>query len=131
MPFWRWLVRWISEKSAAGIAASLSVLAALQILLYQWSATYWNYPLWTRGHAMIIRLLNERMNYLPLFYGFIFVLGGVCAIHEKKLRRWLQCHFTSSLGVFLLSCAVLVWKFKQYVLAGIPSSRWKISPLNT
>ena len=120
MPFWRWLVRWISEKSAAGIAASLSVLAALQILLYQWSATYWNYPPWTQGHAMIIRLLNERMNYLPLFYGFIFVLGGVCAIHEKKLRRWLQCHFTSSLGVFLLSCAVLVWKFKQYVLAGIP-----------
>ena len=60
------------------------------------------------------------MNYLPLFYGFIFVLGGVCAIHEKKLRSWLQCHFTSSLGVFLLSCAVLVWKFKQYVLAGIP-----------
>ena len=120
MPFWRWLVRWISEKSAAGIAASLSVLAALQILLYQWSATYWNYPPWTRGHAMIIRLLNERMNYLPLFYGFIFVLGGVCAIHEKKLRSWLQCHFTSSLGVFLLSCAVLVWKFKQYVLAGIP-----------
>ncbi len=120
MPFWRWLVRWISEKSAAGIAASLSVLAALQILLYQWSATYWNYPPWTRGHAMIIRILNERMNYLPLFYGFIFVLGGVCAIHEKKLRRWLQCHFTSSLGVFLLSCAVLVWKFKQYVLAGIP-----------
>ena len=120
MPFWRWLVRWISEKSAAGIAASLSVLAALQILLYQWSATYWNYPPWTQGHAMIIRLLNERMNYLPLFYGFIFVLGGVCAIHEKKLRSWLQCHFTSSLGVFLLSCAVLVWKFKQYVLAGIP-----------
>ena len=120
MPFWRWLVRWISEKSAAGIAASLSVLAALQILLYQWSATYWNYPPWTQGHAMIIRLLNERMNYLPLFYGFIFVLGGVCAIHEKKLRSWLQCHFTSSLGVFLLSCALLVWKFKQYVLAGIP-----------
>ena len=120
MLFWRWLVRWISEKSAAGIAASLSVLAALQILLYQWSATYWNYPPWTRGHAMIIRLLNERMNYLPLFYGFIFVLGGVCAIHEKKIRSWLQCHFTSSLGVFLLSCAVLVWKFKQYVLAGIP-----------
>ena len=120
MPFWRWLVRRISEKSAAGIAASLSVLAALQILLYQWSATYWNYPPWTQGHAMIIRLLNERMNYLPLFYGFIFVLGGVCAIHEKKIRSWLQCHFTSSLGVFLLSCAVLVWKFKQYVLAGIP-----------
>ena len=120
MPFWRWLVKWVSEKSATGIAASLSVLAALQILLYNWSATYWNYPLWTRGHAMIIRLLNERMNYLPLFYGFVFVLGGVCAIHEKKIRSWLQCHFTSSLGIFLLSCALLVWKFKQYVLAGIP-----------
>ena len=120
IPFWRWLVRWISEKSASGIAASLALLAALQILLYQWSATYWNYPPWTQGHAMIIRLLNERMNYLPLFYGFVFVLGGVCAIHEKKIRSWLQCHFTSSLGVFLLSCALLVWKFKQYVLAGIP-----------
>ena len=55
MPFWRWLVRWISEKSAAGIAASLSVLATLQILLYQWSATYWNYPPWTQGHAMILQ----------------------------------------------------------------------------
>ena len=120
MPFWRWLVRWVSEKSASGIAASLAALAALQILLYQWSATYWNYPPWTQGHAMIIRLLNERMNYLPLFYGFVFVLGGICAIHEKKIRGWLQCHFTSSLGIFLLSCALLVWKFKQYVLAGIP-----------
>ena len=120
MPLWRWLVKWISEKSASGIAASLAVLAGLQVLLYNWSATYWNYPPWTQGHAMIIRLLNERMNYLPLFYGFIFVLGGVCAVHEKKIRGWLQCHFTSSLGVFLLSCALLVWKFKQYVLAGIP-----------
>ena len=96
------------------------MLATLQVLLYNWSATYWNYPPWTQGHAMIIRLLNERMNYLPLFYGFIFVLGGVCAVHEKKIRGWLQCHFTSGLGVFLLSCALLVWKFKQYVLAGIP-----------
>ena len=69
---------------------------------------------------MIIRLLNERINYLPLFYGFIFVLGGICAIHEKKIRSWLQCHFTSGLGIFLLSCAVLVWKFREYVLAGIP-----------
>ena len=120
MPFWRWLVRRVSEKSTTGIAASLAVLAGMQILLYQWSATYWNYPPWTQGHAMIIRLLNERMNYLPLFYGFIFVLGGVCAIHEKKIRTLLQEHFTSSLGLFLLSCAVLVWKFKQYVLAGIP-----------
>ena len=120
MPFWRWLVRWVSEKSAAGVAASLSVLAALQILLYQWSAAYWNYPPWTKGHSMIIRLLNERMNYLPLFYGFVFVLGGVCAIHEKKIRSWLQCHFTSCLGIFLLSCAELVWRFKQYVLAGVP-----------
>ena len=120
MPFWRWLVKRISEKSASGTAASLAVLAGLQVLLYNWSATYWNYPPWTQGHAMIIRLLNERMNYLPLFYGFIFVLGGVCAVHEKKIRGWLQCHFTSGLGVFLLSCALLVWKFKQYVLAGIP-----------
>ena len=120
MPFWRWLTGWVSKKSVAGISVSLAVLAALQVLLYQWSATYWNYPPWTQGHAMIIRLLNERMNYLPLFYGFVFVLGGVCAIHEKKIRSWLQCHFTSSLGIFLLSCAVLIWKFKQYVLAGIP-----------
>ncbi len=120
MPFWRWLVTQVSEKSASGIALSLGVLAALQIVLYNWSATYWNYPPWTQGHAMIIRLLNERINYLPLFYGFVFVLGGVCAIHEKKIRGWLQCHFTSSLGVFLLSCAVLVWKFREYVLAGIP-----------
>ena len=120
MPFWRWLVGRISKNSASGIALSLAVLATLQIALYNWSETYWNYPSWTQGHAMIIRLLNERINYLPLFYGFIFVLGGICAIHEKKLRNWLQCHFTSSLGIFLLSCAVLIWKFKEYVLAGIP-----------
>ena len=120
MPFWRRLVGWISKKSASGIALSLGVLAGLQVALYNWSATYWNYPPWTQGHAMIIRLLNERINYLPLFYGFVFVLGGICAIHEKMIRNWLQRHFTSSLGFFLLSCAVLVWKFREYVLAGIP-----------
>ena len=120
MPFWRRLVRRVSERSAAGVAASLAVLAGLQVLLYNWSATYWNYPPWTQGHAMIIRLLNERMNYLPFFYGFVFVLGGVCAVHQKRIRAFLQGHFTSSLGVFLLSCAVMVWKFREYVLAGIP-----------
>ena len=120
MPFWRWLVDRISKKSASGIAFGLVALAGLQIALYNWSATYWNYPPWTQGHAMIIRLLNERINYLPLFYGFIFVLGGICSIHEKRIRSWLQCHFTSGLGVFLLSCAVLVWEFRAYVLAGIP-----------
>ena len=120
MPFWRWMVRLISNKSSSGIALSLGVLAALQITLYNWSATYWNYPLWTQGHAMIIRLLNERMNYLPLFYGFIFVLGGVCAAHQKRIRAFLQSHFTSSLGIFLLACALLVWKFREYVLSGVP-----------
>ena len=120
MPLWRWLVRRISEKSASGIALSLGVLAGLQVALYQWSATYGVDPPWTQGHAMVIRLLNERMNYLPLFYGFVFVLGGVCAVHEKPIRNWLQEHFTSSLGIFLLSCAVLVWRFKEYVLQGIP-----------
>ena len=120
MPFWRRLVGRISERSASGIVLSLGALAGLQVALYNWSATYWNYPPWTQGHAMIIRLLNERINYLPLFYGFIFVLGGICSIHEKRIRSWLQCHFTSGLGVFLLSCAVLVWKFRAYVLAGIP-----------
>ncbi len=120
MPFWRWLVEWISKKSASGIASCLTALAALQAVLYIWSASYWYYPTWTQGHAMIIRLLNERMNYLPLFYGFVFVLGGVCAIHEKPVRNWLQGHFTSSLGIFLLSCALLVWRFREYVVAGIP-----------
>ena len=120
MPFWRWLVRWITGKTAAGIAASMAVLAGLQVLLYQWSAGYWIYPPWTKGHAMIIRLLNERMNYLPLFYAFVFVLGGVCAVHEKKIRAWLQEHFTSSLGIFLLSCAVIVWSFRERVIEGVP-----------
>ena len=120
MPLWRWLVRRISERSVSGIALSLGVLAGLQALLYHWSASYWVYPPWTQGHAMIIRLLNERMNYLPLFYGFVFVLGGVCAVHEKNVRAWLRGHFTSSLGIFLLSCAVLIWRFKEYALQGIP-----------
>lgn len=118
LPFWRGLVKWLQQKTAAGLAVSLAVLAGLQLWLYHWNAVYWVYPAWTAGHPFILRLLNERVNYIPLFYGFVFILGGLYALYEQTMRRWLQNHLPLCCSILFASCAVLLWRFRAYMLQG-------------
>ena len=133
LPFWRWLVRMTDRGTKAGTGLCLAVLAALQLVLYHWNAVYWSYPAWTAHYKVIIRLLNERMNYIPLFYGFVFILGGLCAVHEDAVRHWLRAHLWSTLALLLVSCGVYLHSFFGYLdggmeLAAIPEHLTQLTP---
>lgn len=133
LPWWRGLVRLMNQPSRAGTAACLAVLAGLQLWLYHWNAVYWTYPAWTAQYKIIIRLLNERINYIPLFYGFVFVLGGLCAVHEEALRDWLRRRLAVTFAAFAASCAVYLHSFYGYVaqgmkLADIPGQLTQLTP---
>jgi membrane-bound acyltransferase YfiQ involved in biofilm formation len=133
LPLWRWLVRLIDRPFRVGTAACLAVLAGLQLWLYHWNAVYWTYPSWTAQYKIILRLLNERINYIPLFYGFVFVLGGWCAIHEDAMRDWLRSHLVVTLIAFAASCAVYLHSFYGYLaqgmkLAEIPGHLTQLTP---
>lgn len=123
LPFWRRAVKMANRKTAAGTAFSLTVLAGLQLLLYHWNAVYWIYPGWTAGHPFILRLLNERMNYIPLFYGLVFILGALYALREEKVTRWLRRHLFLCGGLFTAACAVLLLRFLNYMHQGTALSR--------
>jgi len=118
-PFWRRLVGFLSRQPAGRTFFCLAVLAGLQVALYRWSAGFWYYPAWVKGHDFLLRLLNERMNYVPLFYGFVFVLGAMMAVHEEKVSRWLREHLGTCFLVFLASCAVLLVRFKTFWDSGM------------
>lgn len=133
LPFWRGLVKRLSQKTTAGLAVSLAVLAGLQLWLYHWNAVYWVYPAWTADYPFILQLLNERVNYIPLFYGFVFILGGLYALHENTMRRWLTSHLPLCFGIFVTSCVVLLWRFRAYILQGkalekIPEYMTQLTP---
>lgn len=123
LPFWRWVVKNVNRKTTSGTVSCLTILTALQLWLYHWSAAYWSYPGWTAGHPFILRLLNERMNYIPLFYGLVFILGGLYALREREITAWLHRHLLSCAVLFSLSCAVLLWRFRGHVLGGMELSR--------
>ena len=116
LPLWRWLVAFLSRHN---LWLGLGVLAALQIKLYLWSDTFWTYPGWLKGHTFLLRLLDERINYLPFFYAFVFVAGALAALHTDKFREVLRRHFGACLVLFAVAAAVMVRSFQMYADQGV------------
>lgn len=123
LPLWRRLVRLVDRKSTLGTAVCLAVLAGLQLWLYRWSAGFWIYPAWTAQYPLLVKMLNARVNYIPLFYGFVFVLGALGAIHEDRVKAWLKGHLLTAGVVFLAACGVMLRSFFSLWKSGTPLER--------
>ena len=116
LPLWRYLVAVLNRHN---LWLGLGILAALQIRLYWWSDTFWTYPASLTTHHFLLRLLDERFNYCPLFYGFVFVAGALAALHTDKFRGVLQKYFGVCLVFFVLAVGILLYKFNFYYAGGM------------
>ena len=83
-PLWRRLLR---SMETVGLKVTVPVLFLLQVWLYHFSLHFWTYPAWVGRHPFLLNLLNYRLNYLPLFYLFVFLLGGIIARHYTAFDR--------------------------------------------
>ena len=60
-------------------------------------------------------MYNFRLNYMPLHYIFVFMLGGFFAIHWEECKTWLKEHFNLSLACFILAIVLdvgMCWYYK-------------------
>lgn len=110
-PLWRWLMR-LMEKIT--LKVSLPLLFVLQLWLYNFSAHFWGYPDWVVAQDWLYNLCQYRLNYLPLFYLFVFMLGGVIARHYKGFLKILTGHGKSLTLFFVASTAFNSWFFYRY-----------------
>ncbi|MCH3914690.1 MAG: acyltransferase [Acidaminococcaceae bacterium] len=110
-PLWRWLMR-IMEK--VSLKVSLPILLFLQLGLYKFSSHFWNYPDWVIAQDWIYNLCQYRLNYLPLFYLFVFMLGGIIARHYKQFRKIITGHGIILTLLFLASSAFNSWIFYRH-----------------
>lgn len=88
-PVWRTLMRLMEHIS---LQWSFGLLALLQIWLYKASAHFWGYPQWIMARDWLYNLCQYRLNYLPLFYLFVFMLGGAIARHYSLFQNFIAKH---------------------------------------
>ncbi|MCR5833580.1 MAG: acyltransferase [Selenomonadaceae bacterium] len=104
MPLWIRLVRNMTPKR-------LLILLIAQIAFDYWSS--YSVLLWQTINAMphdsiIAALLKWRLNWLVLHYVFIFILGGVLAVHSQKFFDWIASHKKIIGATFLLTLTTLL-----------------------
>ena len=104
MPLWIFLVSHMTP-------AKLFLLLAAQILFDYWSSySVW---LWQFVNALpdgssLKMCLQWRLNWLVLHYVFVFVLGGVLAVHSQKFFAWCEGHKKIISATFLIALITLL-----------------------
>lgn len=60
-------------------------------------------------------LITYRLNYLVLYYIFIFILGAYCAIHYKQFSQFLKTH-TNKIILFGFSTLIAMLSYYYYLV---------------
>ena len=115
IPLWRILLRALTIRS-------LAVLLILQVAFDYWSSYstalnlyVYQLPKDTLWHD----LLFYRLNYWPLHYIFIFLLGGFLALHFDTFRSWMARQWKNLYAVGALSLILLLlWYYKLILYDG-------------
>ena len=112
MPLWIKIIRGLTVKKFA-------VIFLLQIAFNHFSSFSIELNQFTNSLAddSILKLfLMWRLNYLVLHYVFIFLLGGILAIHSEKFFVWLDENKKIVTATFLVSLTILLGYFYYLVL---------------
>ena len=110
-PLWRILMKCMEKIS---LKFSIPLLFILQLFLYHWSAHFWSYPDWVIAQDWLYNLCQYRLNYLPLLYLFVFMLGGIIARHYTAFQRIITGHGLLLTILFLASASFNSWFFYRY-----------------
>lgn len=102
MPLWIWLVRRMTP-------ARLLWLLATQIVFDYWSS----YCVLDAENLFI----KWRLNWLVLHYAFVFVFGGVLAVHSQRFFAWCETHKKIISATFLITLTILLsWYYFLIVI---------------
>lgn len=97
-PLWRALMALLLRTSLVG---GMSILFLLQLVLYYYSShNHINPDSWL---PFLKNLYVFRLNYIPLYYLFIYMLGGIMALYWSQTKALLQKHFWAIVGFYLAS----------------------------
>lgn len=110
-PLWRKLMAVMSKYS---LAVGMTLLFFLQMLFHYASANFWIYPAWIANSVILTNFFNYRLNYLPLFYLYIFMLGGVIALHYQKFITILKNKLSAITIFFLATSCIMAGSFYNY-----------------
>ncbi len=95
-----------------GFKISFTILFALQMLFNYWTMhpgiTAQDLPFFLQD------FFTYRLNYLPLHYLFIFMLGGLAAIREKDFFETISNKFKSVIMLYLLSIVYICGSYYYY-----------------
>lgn len=95
-----------------GLKFSFAVLLALQMLFNYWTM----HPGITAQQLPLVLqdFFTYRLNYLPLHYLFIFMLGGLAAIKEKEFFAAVTGKFKTVTAIYTLSIAYICGSYYYY-----------------
>lgn len=91
-----------------------------------------NLKLWSE---FMRNMYNFRLNYMPLHYIFVFMLGGFTALNWGNCKIWLKEHFTLSFAFFTVAIFLDVgacWYYKinkGYSLESLANTFHQLSPV--
>ena len=91
--------------------ARLILLLAAQVAFDYWSSysvALWQFVNSLPPDSLLQMCLKWRLNWLVLHYVFVFVLGGVLAIHSQKFFAWCEAHKKIVGATFLVTLTTLL-----------------------
>ena len=100
-----------------GLKTGFALLFILQMLFNYWTM----HPGITAQQLPFVLqdFFTYRLNYLPLHYLFIFMLGGLAAIKEKEFFRTVTANFKTVTALYLLSVAFISGSYYWYYYKAI------------
>ena len=104
MPLWIFLVKRMTP-------ARLIFLLAAQVAFDYWSSysvALWQFVNSLPPDSFLQMCLKWRLNWLVLHYVFVFVLGGVLAVHSQKFFAWCEAHKKFAGAIFFLALTSLL-----------------------
>lgn len=128
-PLWRNLLRIIIHHN---ISFMLVLLFVLQ-LLFNWWTTHssLNTATWS---VLAKNFFNYRLNYLPLHYLLIFIIGGLAALYWQQLLAILRKHAISVVLIYITAIIYDVYSCynamysKGYTLIDLANTYHQLSP---
>lgn len=130
-PLWRKLMQWLHKIS---LPLSLSLLFLLQLFINYKSMRFWSYPAWIANSDILLNFCNYRLNYLPLHYLFVFMLGGLFALHHQWVTEFLQKQYRWVTAFFVVAAGIMIGRFyqlfywEQKTLENVTNNLQQLSP---
>lgn len=104
MPLWIFLVKRMTP-------ARLILLLAAQVAFDWWSSysvALWQFVNSLPPDSWLQMALKWRLNWLVLHYVFVFVFGGVLAVHSERFFAWCAAHKKIVGATFLVALTTLL-----------------------